>query len=384
MMTDDNTVAIATPTRFLIENGEWNLTPSLSGAIQNEINPFECNFQQRSGNATTTTTMNPIKINESSTLKWPVESSNTSSFIYHDSPEPEMTTIQSPPTPPMSLSQSPSTSSSSFSLTSEQNMNTTIITTSPQPEVIAPANTLVMADVHHHHPSSPESSYRRSKRYQQRQEVTSTTTTNNTHNTTSSIKEEQLDEPILKPTRTASVHSGRKRRIVFEGDDAEERRKKFLERNRVAAYKCRQKKKNWMQELEQKAEIQNAYNEELRAVVGQLKEESMYLRNLLLTHGNCNCESVQAYLRKTSAEITNNVTPTNSNNNLSYSRRSSLVSNNTMPPPPPPIPYPNSFKSTTMPPSFSETSTGLTPFLNTVINKTQPTDYFSQTHTNES
>ncbi|KAI7905543.1 uncharacterized protein BX663DRAFT_429897 [Cokeromyces recurvatus] len=273
-------------------------------------------------------------MNETSSLKWPIEASPTlgdTGFIYSHSPEPEMAMIHTPPTPPMSLSHSPSTSSSSFSLNSEHNLRT-----SPQPEVIAPANTL---------------------------------------QSTKSVKQEKEDES--KIIKTTSVHSGRKRRIVFEGDDAEERRKKFLERNRVAAYKCRQKKKNWMQELEHKAEIQNAYNEELRALVAQLKEESMYLRNLLLTHGNCNCESVQAYLRKTSAEITNNVVPTNANNDLSYSRRSSLVSGSN-------IPYhPTSFKSNTMP-SFSETSTGLTPFLNTVINKSQPNDYFSQNHTNES
>jgi hypothetical protein len=40
-------------------------------------------------------------------------------------------------------------------------------------------------------------------------------------------------EQGYKP-KTTQASSGRKRRIVFEGDDAEERRQKFLERNRVA------------------------------------------------------------------------------------------------------------------------------------------------------
>jgi Icc-related predicted phosphoesterase len=47
-----------------------------------------------------------------------------------------------------------------------------------------------------------------------------------------------------------------------------------------------------MQELEQHAEMANSQNEELRSTVAQLKEESMYLRNMLLTHGNCDCETV--------------------------------------------------------------------------------------------
>lgn len=127
-----------------------------------------------------------------------------------------------------------------------------------------------------------------------------------------------------------------------------------------------------MQDLEQKAEIQNSHNDELRSLVAQLKEESMYLRNLLLSHGNCDCDSVQAYLRKTSAEITSNahvglpMPP----------RRHSLAPSSTYTTMPS---FEGSFNS--MPP-FPETSTGLTPFLNTVINKSEPSnDYFSQSHT---
>lgn len=111
-----------------------------------------------------------------------------------------------------------------------------------------------------------------------------------------------------------------------------------------------------MQDLEQKAEISTLRNEELRNTVAQLKEESMFLRNLLLSHGNCDCESVQAYLRKTSAQITSNVFP---------KRESSFM-----------LPQPNSYYE----------STGLTPFLNTVISKedkhqdVRSYDYFSQSH----
>lgn len=139
-----------------------------------------------------------------------------------------------------------------------------------------------------------------------------------------------------------------------------------------------------MQDLEQKAEIQNSRNEELRSMVAQLREESMYLRNLLLSHGNCDCESVQAYLRKTSAEITSKkIIP---HHNVP-SRRASIASNlsyssvpASMPPSMPP--YQTSFS--TIPP-FPETSTGLTPFLNTVINKSEPpNDYFSHTHSTDS
>ncbi|KAI8380429.1 hypothetical protein EDC96DRAFT_490995 [Choanephora cucurbitarum] len=335
MMTDDNSmVALATPTRFLIENGEWNLTPSLD--VHHEINPFECNFQRTS------------KQPELPPLTKPsLYESNQTNQVMYTSPELEMTSfesIRSPPTPPMSVSQSPS--SSSFSLSSASSdpmMEHANYQFNTSPKVVAPIHTLNTSPQQMYMPPpSEESNHRRSSRIQ---------------------SAKQHEKP--QETQAKSNTSGRKRRIVFEGEDAEDRRKKFLERNRVAAYKCRQKKKNWMLELEQKAEVQNSQNEELRAMVAQLKEESMYLRNLLLSHGNCDCESVQAYLRKTSVEITNNTSPF---------RRDSLASNVSY--------YPtNSFNSM---PSFSTTSTGLTPFLNTVINKessgNEPNDYFSQPH----
>ncbi|KAF1807028.1 basic-leucine zipper transcription factor [Mucor lusitanicus] len=362
MMAEDNSmIGLATPTRFLIENGEWNLTPSLSGSIQHEINPFDdCNYQQHHAS------MKPM---EAPTVKWmpaPVPAptipasvmANTeyNTNVMFKSPEPEAALMKSPPTPPMSLSQSPSSSTVSFT------MSDLLVDTPPQASV-APPHSNVEYAASNVHSLSPTTSFDESA-----QRRRSNSSTRNSKSRTTSYEEMDDYYQPTETTNTKSVQSGRKRRIVFEGDDAEDRRKKFLERNRVAAYKCRQKKKNWMQELEQKAEIQNNQNEELRNLVALLKEESMYLRNLLLTHGNCDCDSVQAYLRKQSAEITNNTMA---------SRRSSMTSNYpTMPS------FPNSFSSASTMPSFSEQSTGLTPFLDTVINKLpqDSPDYFSTSH----
>lgn len=69
-------------------------------------------------------------------------------------------------------------------------------------------------------------------------------------------------------------------------------RKKLLEKNREAAYRCRQKKKRWVNDLETKSEHMEVKNKELQEQVAQLREESIYLRNLLLTHGNCDCDVV--------------------------------------------------------------------------------------------
>lgn len=127
----------------------------------------------------------------------------------YTSPEPEMTTVDtiiSPTTPPMSVSQSPC-SASSFSSSSDQHH----LQYSPHQ-----SNTMIDS----HFVFSPEQEHtRRSTRIQTKQPFFS-----------DYLKEKDAE---YNP-KTASVQSGRKRRIIFEGDDAEDRRKKFLERNRVA------------------------------------------------------------------------------------------------------------------------------------------------------
>lgn len=74
-------IPLATPTRFLMENGEWNLTPSF-----NEMNPFEYQFTK---------------------------------------PKDISPVLQSSPSPPLSLiSQSPTSSNDSYSLNDFNNNNT--------------------------------------------------------------------------------------------------------------------------------------------------------------------------------------------------------------------------------------------------------------------
>ncbi|KAJ3323301.1 hypothetical protein HDU76_013695 [Blyttiomyces sp. JEL0837] len=76
-----------------------------------------------------------------------------------------------------------------------------------------------------------------------------------------------------------------------------EKRKRFLERNRIAASKCRQKKKQWIYELERKASEATERNAELNVLVGQLREEVLMLKNQMLLHRKCGCQEVQGYLR---------------------------------------------------------------------------------------
>ena len=94
----------------------------------------------------------------------------------------------------------------------------------------------------------------------------------------------------------------------------EEKRRNFLERNRyvlfdrsnlrvtvasinestsVAALKCRQRKKQWLANLQSKVELFTTENDALTATVTQLREEIVNLKTLLLAHKDCPVSQAQ-------------------------------------------------------------------------------------------
>ena len=83
--------------------------------------------------------------------------------------------------------------------------------------------------------------------------------------------------------------------LTIEGDD---KRSQFLERNRVAASKCRQKKKEWTSNLEQKARELQASKTSMALLVSSLREELLYLKGEALRHTTCDCNSVREYLAR--------------------------------------------------------------------------------------
>ncbi|XP_061838446.1 cyclic AMP-responsive element-binding protein 5-like isoform X1 [Nerophis lumbriciformis] len=78
---------------------------------------------------------------------------------------------------------------------------------------------------------------------------------------------------------------GRRRRSSEQ--DPDERRQKFLERNRAAATRCRQKRKLWVSSLEKKAEELTHNNLQLQNEVTSLRSEVGQLKQILLTHKDC-------------------------------------------------------------------------------------------------
>ncbi|KAJ3598434.1 hypothetical protein NHX12_001944 [Muraenolepis orangiensis] len=98
----------------------------------------------------------------------------------------------------------------------------------------------------------------------------------------------------MQPTQTMqspTPSGGRRRRVVDE--DPDERRRKFLERNRAAATRCRQKRKVWVVSLEKKAEELTQTNMQLQNEVTMLKSEVTQLKQLLLTHKDCPITTMQ-------------------------------------------------------------------------------------------
>ncbi|XP_069791891.1 cyclic AMP-dependent transcription factor ATF-2 isoform X8 [Narcine bancroftii] len=95
----------------------------------------------------------------------------------------------------------------------------------------------------------------------------------------------------VQPTHQIPSSGGRRRRAMNE--DPDEKRRKFLERNRAAASRCRQKRKVWVQSLEKKAEDLSSTNIQLQNEVTLLRNEVAQLKQLLLAHKDCPVTALQ-------------------------------------------------------------------------------------------
>ncbi|XP_065811012.1 cyclic AMP-dependent transcription factor ATF-7b isoform X4 [Labrus bergylta] len=88
-----------------------------------------------------------------------------------------------------------------------------------------------------------------------------------------------------KMVSPAQPTGGRRRRATEM--DPDERRQRFLERNRAAASRCRQKRKVWVNSLEKKADDLANMNVSLSNEVSLLRNEVAQLKQLLLAHKDC-------------------------------------------------------------------------------------------------
>lgn len=83
------------------------------------------------------------------------------------------------------------------------------------------------------------------------------------------------------------------KRLKQDENCSDDRRVKFLERNRAAAARCRQKRKHWITNLERKGDELQMVNNRLMSDVNNLKSEVAQLKTLLLAHKDCSVTQQQ-------------------------------------------------------------------------------------------
>ncbi|KAK0754825.1 hypothetical protein B0T18DRAFT_46878 [Schizothecium vesticola] len=99
-----------------------------------------------------------------------------------------------------------------------------------------------------------------------------------------------------------------KKKGPSKGED-EQRRHKFLERNRIAASKCREKKKKNMSDLEQHKIHLETENTKLHATFRGLGGIVAGLKHELLTHAKCNDPRISKWLAGQASRYVNTSTP---------------------------------------------------------------------------
>ncbi|KAK3215566.1 hypothetical protein GRF29_8g439743 [Pseudopithomyces chartarum] len=80
-------------------------------------------------------------------------------------------------------------------------------------------------------------------------------------------------------------------------------RQSHLEKNRVAAHKCRQRKKEYINSLEARAREFSSKNKALKENVAMLREEVLELKNEVLRHAGCGFWAVDEYLTRCAGDL---------------------------------------------------------------------------------
>jgi hypothetical protein len=97
----------------------------------------------------------------------------------------------------------------------------------------------------------------------------------------------------------------RKGKKVLSEEEQMAKRQRFLARNRQAATKCRNRKKEWTQNLEEKAEALGHRQQSLILQLREIEEEKRKLQRHITEHANCGNPIIQEYLRAQAAAAAN-------------------------------------------------------------------------------
>jgi len=109
--------------------------------------------------------------------------------------------------------------------------------------------------------------------------------------TTSNSKKLAKNLGVTKTLSQLRKHSS------SEEESPEAKRQKFLERNRMAASKCREKKRLQTLKTIEDADVITARNQALHETLDELQEEVRTLKNLILCHRDCGCDVIQKFVQ---------------------------------------------------------------------------------------
>lgn len=100
-------------------------------------------------------------------------------------------------------------------------------------------------------------------------------------------KEKRTRQASSQPAKKQKVEEKKTKGKKDKKDPEDDKRKSFLERNRVAASKCRQRKKQLIQKMEDELAFYSSGYRELSAQVQQLREQLLNVRGVLVGHKEC-------------------------------------------------------------------------------------------------
>ena len=104
-----------------------------------------------------------------------------------------------------------------------------------------------------------------------------------------------------KPTARTRRRSSTKSQVSY--DNLSPERAKHLERNRVAANKCRLKKKREHEQIQNTLNNETARHTSLVSELTTLREEIWYLKNQIFDHAKCNDQRINLQLSKMTTQI---------------------------------------------------------------------------------
>ena len=111
------------------------------------------------------------------------------------------------------------------------------------------------------------------------------------------VQEEYLNNQGQQPERETRRSQEEQEHENTVNDDNEEEDKITLKRNRIAASKCRQKKKQFINDLQERLDAAVDLNNKLKADVERMRGEVSRMKTKVLAHRGCKgCLLVQRYI----------------------------------------------------------------------------------------